>query len=82
MVVVFLLGIVSAWSATVSTIEVPSAVMKKDIPVTVILPDALQKEGTRLPVLYLLNGHGGDNASWATYIPIQELSEQYGVIVV
>lgn len=81
-VAVLSLGIVSAWSATVSTIEVPSAVMRKDIPVTVILPDASQKGGARFPVLYLLHGYGGNNGSWAANTRIKDLAEQYGVIVI
>ena len=78
----FLLWAASAWSATVSAIAVPSAGMKKDVPATVILPDACQKEGMRFPVLYLLHGYGGNNESWVTKSTIKDLAEQYGVIVV
>ena len=78
----FLLGVTSAWSATVSTIAIPSKGMNKDVPVTVILPDASQKEGTRLPVLYLLHGYGNNNGSWLEKTSVRDLADQYGVIVV
>ena len=85
MIAAWLLGVASAWSATVTTIAVPSEGMKKDVPVTVILPDACGtrgKEGVRFPVLYLLHGYSGNNESWAKSTSIKELAEQYGIIVV
>jgi poly(3-hydroxybutyrate) depolymerase len=81
-VAALLLGIASLFGATVQTISVPSAAMKKDVPATVILPDACMKEEKRLPVLYLLHGYGGDYQSWPKIARLDELAEQYGVIVV
>jgi S-formylglutathione hydrolase FrmB len=77
-----LLGVTSLRSATVTTIAVTSEGMKKDVPVTVILPDSVRKEGTRFPVLYLLHGYSNNNGSWAERTSIRDLAEQYGVIVV
>ncbi|KAB2638390.1 MAG: esterase family protein, partial [Verrucomicrobia bacterium] len=71
-----------------TTIAVPSEEMKKEVPTTLILPDAYQKEADkkgedrRFPVLYLLHGYGGNNESWVTNTTIKELAEEYGVIVV
>jgi len=79
---VLLLGAVSSWSAAVSTIAIPSGGMKKDIPVTVILPDASQKQGAYFPVLYLLHGYSDNNGRWVERTSIRDLAEQYGVIVV
>lgn len=81
----FLLGIAPLRSSSVSTINVPSDVMKKDLPVSVILPDACGKKGeawARFPVLYLLHGYGGNNGGWVANTTIKDLAEQYGVIVV
>ena len=77
-----LLGITSLFGATVQTISVPSAAMKKDVPATVILPDAYGKEGKHFPVLYLLHGYGGDYQSWPKIARLDELADQYGIIVV
>lgn len=38
-------------SATITNLLVPSPAMKKDIPVTVILPDVYLADSARLPVL-------------------------------
>ena len=77
-----MLGITSVWSATITTIAVPSEGMKKDVPATVILPDACQREGMHFPALYLLHGHSGNHRSWVESTSIKDLAEQYGVIVV
>ena len=77
-----LMGATSAWSASVSTIAIPSVGMKKDVPVTVILPNASQKPGSHLPVLYLLHGYSNNNGSWVERTSIRDLAEQYGIIVV
>ena len=77
-VAAFFLGIVSARSVMVSTIEVSSSVMRKDVPVTVILPDACGtkgKNGAYFPVLYLLHGYAGNHESWAAATSIKELAK-------
>lgn len=71
-----------AWSATVSTIAVPSPAMKKEISATLILPDACQTNGARLPVLYLLHGYSDNHLGWASGTSIKQLADQYGIIVV
>jgi S-formylglutathione hydrolase FrmB len=82
MMAVLLTVVASLPGATVQTIALPSTAMKKDIPATVILPDACGKEGKYFPVLYLLHGYGGDYRSWPRIARIGELADQYGVIVV
>lgn len=79
---VLLLTVHSVWSAAVTNIAVPSLAMKKDIPVTVILPNAYQPGGARLPVLYLLHGYSDNNQTWSSRTSIKELADQYGIIVV
>ena len=79
---VLLLTVRSVWSATVTNIALPSLAMKKDIPATVILPNAYGLNGTRLPVLYLLHGYSDNNQTWSSHTSIKELADQYGIIVV
>ena len=71
-----------AWSATVTNITVLSPAMKKDIPVTVILPNAYQPNKAHLPVLYLLHGYSDNNQTWSSRTSIKELADQYGIIVI
>ncbi len=68
-------------AATVKTIAIPSKAMSKEIPAIVILPEAYKQEGQRLPVLYLLHGAGGNYTSWARGTTIEQLADQYGIIV-
>src|ERR1700679_1880071 len=83
LVLAYLFTAASAWSATVTTIAVPSAAMKKDIPATLILPDACQTNGSvHLPVLYLLHGYSGNYQDWAAKTSIKELADEYAMIVV
>ena len=70
------------WSATVTNIVVPSPVMKRDIPVTVILPEAYRSDSARLPVLYLLHGYSDNNQTWSARTSIKDLADQYGIIVI
>jgi len=79
---VLLLTVHSVWSATVTNIAVPSPAMKKAIPVMVILPNAYNSNGIRLPVLYLLHGYSDNNQTWASRTSIKELADQYDIIVV
>ena len=72
----------TTWSATVTTISVPSPEMKKDVPATIILPDVYQLKDKPLPVLYLLHGYSDDHRGWAAKTSIKELADQYGIIVV
>jgi len=69
-------------SATVTNIVVPSPAMKKDIPVTVILPDAYLPDAARLPVLYLLHGYSDNNRTWPSGTSIKDLADQYSIIVI
>jgi S-formylglutathione hydrolase FrmB len=71
-----------AWSATVTVIAIPSLAMKKDIPATIILPDACRTNNARLPVLYLLHGYSDNYKGWAARTPIKELADEYSMIVV
>ena len=53
-------------AAVIETIKVPSAAMGRDIPVTVMLPDAYGRDsGMRYPVVYMLHGAGDNHTTFA-----------------
>ncbi len=82
-VIIVCFGINLVYGASLTTIEVPSAAMKKDVSVSVIVPDAYSKHGDRrFPVLYLLHGAGDTNEKWPRSTPIQALSDTYNIVVV
>jgi len=68
--------------STVTNIFVPSPAMNKDIPVTVVLPKAYRADRARLPVLYLLHGYSDNNRTWLSKTSIEDLADQYKIIVV
>lgn len=64
------------------TITVESALIPEPMKVTVITPDAASKAVT-VPVVYLLNGYGGDYRAWGNIRPdMGELADQYGIVIV
>lgn len=65
-------------------VQVHSDAMNKDIPVSIIFPDAYKNGGeARYPVIYVLHGAGGSYKSYATPdCPIFKLVDQYGIIAV
>jgi len=79
---VLLLSVRGVWSATVTNILVPSSAMKKDIPVTVVLPNAYLPESARLPALYLLHGYSDNNKTWTAGTSIKDLADLYSIIVI
>jgi S-formylglutathione hydrolase FrmB len=62
--VFFLLSAIQLSASKVENIEVFSISMKKKVPCIVVLPDSYQNSKKRFPVVYLLHGHGGDQAQW------------------
>lgn len=77
------------YAAKVDSLDVPSAVMKKNMRAVVVLPDAYASTGkakTPYPVLYLLHGGFGHFNDWITKTPdktiIQRLADQYNLIIV
>ncbi len=51
-------------------LRIPSISMNKEIPASVLLPDAYFKDpNTRFPVVYLLHGYSGNYASWTKDFP-------------
>jgi len=82
----FLLAACAALSLSASTlteVRVPSACMNKDVPCSVVLPDAYAKEPVRrFPVVYMLHGAGGDHRSMPSDGAIAGLVDRHGFIAV
>jgi len=69
-------------AAEVKTVAIHSAKMGRDIPATLILPDAYAAHPERrFPVLYLLHGAGDTHKKWNQETDIAALADQYGMIV-
>ena len=67
-------------ASTVTNLTVRSEKMDKDVPVTVVLPDAY--DGTvRFPSVYVLHGAGGSNRKAENPV-IRELVDRYGFIAI
>lgn len=65
-----------------TVVSVPSNKMGREISNTVILPQDYTKEKS-YPVLYLLNGHGGNNTSWGNVKKtLEDEATKYGMIIV
>lgn len=69
-------------AGTVDTIKVYSSSMKKEMKCVVIKPD-IAATSSKLPVVYLLHGMGGNYKLWIDKVPgLQELSDRYGCLIV
>lgn len=71
-----------AWAFDIVTLSIPSPSMQKAPHATVILPDGYARGGKRYPTVYLLHGHGGSDADWASKSNVGKLADTYGLIVV
>jgi len=77
-----LLAIV-ARAATVELLQFNSPYLGSTENVTVITPDCAANPGVKLPVVYMLNGHGGDHLTWIYLRPdLTQLADKYGMIMV
>ena len=71
----------TSWAYIRETLSVHSAAMNKDVPVTVILPNAYHSM-EKMPVVYLLHGHGDIHTAWDVKGQTGVLADQYNVILV
>jgi S-formylglutathione hydrolase FrmB len=82
----FLLQSIFLFAATVDSIDVPSAAMKKTYKAAVVLPNSYTKNKAAYPVLYLLHGGGGHFRDWLNLTPdkmtVKNLADQYHLIIV
>lgn len=88
-ITVLLIALLSASfvsAASVDTLSVRSASMKKEIRVIVIAPDGAKTKTaakTAYPVLYLLHGYSGDAGNWPSLKPeLRQMVERDSIVVV
>ncbi len=77
----------SASAADVSqsdTITVSGKYLDVPMKVTVVVPESYLAQGDTVnyPVLYLLNGYGGNYKNWGTIAPLARYANDYGCIIV
>lgn len=64
-------------------LSIPSRAVAREMKMNVVLPDSYQKNALKkYPVVYVLHGHGDNELGWAQKTPLEELVDQYQVIVV
>jgi Predicted esterase len=68
--------------ARAEVIQIPSKALKRDAPVTVLLPKDYATSGLRYPVLYLLHGASGAHGDWNARSGIAAYTEDLPLIVV
>ena len=72
----------SSRAATVETLKIPSAAMKKEFPALIVKPDSYAKGQEALPVVYVLHGHAGTYATANHHAPLSEFADRFNLIVV
>jgi S-formylglutathione hydrolase FrmB len=73
----------NAVASKVDRLMVPSAAMKKDVAVNVVMPDGYDKDpDAHFPVLFLLHGAGDNDWTWLNASSVASLADQYGIILV
>lgn len=69
--------------ARIIDVAVPTRYLAGDEAVTIVLPEGYSADDSDpYPVLYLLNGHGGNNRSWSTITRLDSLATEYDMIIV
>jgi S-formylglutathione hydrolase FrmB len=82
---ILLISSATAVAGQADTILVHSTAMNKDIKVVVIRPTARPQSPatTRLPVVYLLHGHGGNYAQWPSLAPqLKDKADELNILLV
>jgi len=71
------------FSATVDTVSIYSASMKKYVKAVVITPVSYKKKSSRFPVIYLLHGYSDNYSGWVKKVPglLTEV-DKYNMIIV
>ena len=71
-----------ATPASVDTITVTGSYLDRPMKVTVAVPEGYGDDTTRYPVIYLLNGHGGNYRNWPRLVPVDSIATRYQAVVV
>jgi len=80
---IFSIFFLNSNAASVDTISIYSAAMKKESKCVVIKPDSYKKKKNNYPVVYLLHGHAGWYANWILKVPeLKDYADRYNLIIV
>ena len=75
-----------SYGARVDTLRIDSAVMQKEMPSAVVVPESYDGNSSDYPVLYLLHGGRGEFRDWLTKLPdnqlVHKMADQYNIIIV
>ena len=81
--VLIFLFIQKGFAATVDTVSIYSAAMKKSFSCVVIKPSGYKKEKKGFPVVYLLHGYSGTYNNWINRVPaLKEYADNYALLIV
>ncbi len=73
----------SGKTSAVEIKSVPTGNLPVEAMVTVAVPSGYEADTTRrYPVVYLLNGHGGNHTTWSKIVNIDSVATAYDVIIV
>lgn len=74
---------IAALAGKTDSVLVYSKAMHKQLPCTIVLPDAYQSSSDSFPVLYLLHGYGGWHSNWIIRVPeLSQLADAFNTIIV
>ena len=78
------LGAAAAVPAQSDTITVAGPQLGEPMKVTVLIPETYlaPDDTTHYPVLYLLNGHGGNYRNWGTIAPLADMATEFKCIII
>ncbi|UAY52396.1 alpha/beta hydrolase [Ferruginibacter albus] len=70
-------------AATVDTITIYSAAMKKSISCVVISPNSYKTQKSNYPVVYLLHGYSGNYSNWIQKVPsLKKQADDYQMLLI
>ncbi len=63
-------------------LDITSTFIVSPAKVSVTLPEGYSTQSEPYPVVYLLNGHGGNHLSWGSFTNLDSLATEYDIIIV
>lgn len=68
--------------AKTEVVDVVSHYIVSPAKISVTLPEGYSSQSDPYPVVYLLNGHGGNHLSWGSFSNLDSLATEYDIIIV
>ncbi len=81
LILCFCLLAVYTQAATVDSVKVFSTGMQREVKAVIVVPEA-STTVSRLPVVYLLHGYGGNEKDWVRNTELGRLADMYQLIIV